>query len=139
MLHCSKCSPEINIIKIMVCYFLNNYMLMSLQICKVFYIFVLYFQTLLIKIESSLLDIHFNGTRYSRVIITATCPHGSNVKNLYQHGSNIPRIKWSRNQDVLHVSCYTTYPSLKLRLTLTKNYCSYKNCTRSEYIPSELL
>ena len=43
--------------------FKNNYMLMSLQIFKLFYIFVLYFQLLLRIIERSLVATHFFDTR----------------------------------------------------------------------------
>ena len=62
-------------------FFNKNYMLISILIFKVFYIFVLYFQVLLSIIEISLVKTYFYGTGHQRVIITASCPRGGNMRN----------------------------------------------------------
>ena len=63
-LHCSQCLPEMFSFKIMVCShsFKKHYMLMPLQNCKVFYIFDLYFQGMLGRVENFLVATHFCGS-----------------------------------------------------------------------------
>ena len=95
-------------------------MLMPLQIFKVFYIFVLYFQVVLSNMWNPLVATHFYGSRHKHVIFISPFPLGANPRNPYLHGSTASGLKGSRHQDALPSSRYTTQPPLNLPLAWLK-------------------
>ena len=95
---------------------------MLIQIWKVLYIFVLYFRVVLRKVGNSLMENQFSRTRHQRIIITAPCPRGSNLRNPYLCGPTTSVLKGSRPQNVLPPSCFTTHPPLKLPTTWLKHF-----------------
>ena len=96
-------------------------MLMLPQIFKGFHIFIFYFQVVLIIVGNSLVENQFYGTRHWHVIFNTPCPRGANMRKRQQHGSTASRLKWSRPQDVLPYSLYTTHSPLKLPLAQIKS------------------
>ena len=94
---------------------------MPLQICRVFHIFVVYFQVGLSIVVNSLVGNHFYGTRHYRVILDAPCPRGFNLVKTYLHGSTASVLKGSSPQYFLPSSCYTNRPPLKLSLSRLKS------------------